>query len=77
MRLDIYRRPERNGQFSYLAVPEGRPIPEEANNTEWEYAAQGLDMMEPDAESELAIEGLEGQIDTKGYAITSVRHLRE
>src|SRR5690606_13038469 len=36
MRLDIYRRPEPEGRFSYLAVPEGKPIPQEAINTDWE-----------------------------------------
>ena len=35
MRLDIYRRPDTDGSFSYLAVPESRNIPEEATNTDW------------------------------------------
>ncbi|MEG0885806.1 MAG: DUF6139 family protein, partial [Janthinobacterium sp.] len=29
MRVDIYRRAEHDGIFSYLAVPEGKLIPEE------------------------------------------------
>jgi len=33
MRVDIYRRAEHDGIFSYLAVPEGKIIPEEVTNT--------------------------------------------
>lgn len=73
MRVDIYRRPESGHRYSYLAVPEGRLIPEEATNVDWESEARGL---EGGAQSEqmgkYAIAGLEQQITEKGYAITSV-----
>lgn len=73
MRVDIYRRAESGHLFSYLAVPEGRVIPEEATNTDWETEARGL---EGGAQAEqlgkYAIAGLEQQISEKGYAITSV-----
>ncbi|WP_114968482.1 DUF6139 family protein [Rhodoferax ferrireducens] len=72
MRLDIYRRAERGGLFSYLAVPEGRPIPQEAINTDWETEARGIDFN--DDENELprfSIEKPIQQISDKGYAITS------
>ena len=73
MRLDIYRRAESGRRYSYLAVPEGRVIPEEATNTDWESEARGL---EGGAQAEqldkYAIAGLEQQITEKGYAITSV-----
>jgi hypothetical protein len=74
MRVDIYRRAESGHRYSYLAVPEGRVIPEEATNTDWETEARGL---EGGAKAEhmdkYAIAGLEQQISEKGYAITSVR----
>ena len=74
MRVDIYRRSESGHRYSYLAVPEGRVIPEEATNTDWETEARGL---EGGARAEqldkYAIARLEQQINEKGYAITSVR----
>lgn len=72
MRLDIYRRAERGNLFSYLAVPEGKPIPQEAINTDWETEARGL--VFNDADNELprfSIEKPIEQITEKGYAITS------
>ena len=44
MRLDIYRRAEHDGKFSYLAVPETRNIPEEATNTDWEVEARAVEV---------------------------------
>lgn len=76
MRLDLYRRPEAKGKYSYLAVLEGKPIPEEANNTDWEIAERGLDVSdEDDAMPDYAIEQPFQQIGSKGYAITSLRNL--
>ena len=75
MRVDIYRRAESGHLYSYLAVPEGRLIPEEATNTDWESEARGL---EGGAQAEqlgkYAIARLEQQITEKGYAITGVLH---
>lgn len=47
MRVDIYRRAEHDGIFSYLAVPEGKLIPEEVTNTDWQrkYAPAKWPMM--------------------------------
>lgn len=76
MRLDIYQRPETKGQFSFLAVPEGRTIPEEVISTDWQCAERGLEM--PEEENllpQFAIDDPLEQISSKGYAITSVRHL--
>ena len=76
MRLDLYRRPEAGGKYSYLAVLEGKPIPEEATNTDWQILAQGLDVSdEEDAMPDYAIEQPFQQIGSKGYAITSLRLL--
>lgn len=73
MRVDIYRRAEPGHLFSYLAVPEGRLIPEEATNTDWQSEARGL---EGGADAEqldrYALAGVEQQILEKGYAITAV-----
>ena len=76
MRLDLYRRPEAGGKYSYLAVLEGKPIPDEATNTDWQILAQGLDVSdEEDAMPDYAIEQPFQQIGSKGYAITSLRLL--
>lgn len=73
MRLDIYRRPEPEGRFSHLAVPEGKPIPQEAINTDWESEARGLEMDETLAHwDDLGIPEPGRQLQEKGYAITSV-----
>src|SRR3569832_2953814 len=48
MRLDIYKRPENGGHYSYLAVPEGKMIPEEAMNVDRETAERSIDFNEDD-----------------------------
>lgn len=73
MKVDVYKRPDRDGAFSYLAVPEGRPIPEEATAIDWETAEHNVDL---DDDNE-PVEGLPAsdalrQINAKGYAISSV-----
>ncbi|MDN4054965.1 DUF6139 family protein [Massilia sp. YIM B02763] len=75
MRLDIYRRAETDGKFSYLAVPETRDIPEEATNTDWEVEARAVEVAD-DAEriEDYDIDNLNGQLSEKGYAVTSVLH---
>lgn len=76
MRLDLYRRPETDGKYSYLAVLEGKPIPEEAINTDWQLMVQGVDVSdEQDDMPDYAIERPFQQIGSKGYAITSVKRL--
>lgn len=76
MRVDIYRRPENGGRFSYLAVPEGNLIPDEAINIDWEAAEHGIDL-DDDVERlpQFAIDSPLEQISAKGYAITSVTTL--
>ncbi|HJV79820.1 DUF6139 family protein [Noviherbaspirillum sp.] len=75
MKVDVYKRPDRGGRFSYLAVPEGRPIPEEATNTDWETAEHNIDL----DENNEPVHGLSAddalqQISAKGYAISSVNN---
>jgi hypothetical protein len=73
MRLDIYRRAEHDGKFSYLAVPEARNIPEEATNTDWLVEARAVEF-DDNAErlEDYSIDHVSEQIAEKGYAVTSV-----
>lgn len=76
MRLDIYKRPENDGKYSYLAVPEGKEIPQEATNVDWETAQRSIDFDESDGRlSDFSIDDPLQQINSKGYAITSVKNL--
>jgi hypothetical protein len=72
MKVDVYKRPEQQGLYSYLAVPEGRPIPNEATNTDWETAEHNIDL-DPDNEPVLGLSADDAmeQISSKGYAISS------
>lgn len=76
MRVDIYRRPEPQGRFSYLAVPEGRLIPEEATNTDWQADLRGMEVGEhAELLEDYGMPEAVPQIREKGYAITSVKAL--
>ncbi|MES2889427.1 MAG: DUF6139 family protein [Pseudomonadota bacterium] len=75
MRADLYRRVETNNEVSFLAVPEGQAIPEEATNLDWQKHAQSVPLgSEADVLSTYGIEGLTEQVREKGYAITGVQH---
>jgi hypothetical protein len=75
MKVDVYKRPDPEGMYSYLAVPEGRPIPEEATNIDWETAENNIDL-DPDNQplANLSADDALRQIDLKGYAISSVHN---
>jgi hypothetical protein len=76
MRLDIYKRAENGGRYSYLAVPEGKEIPQEAANVDWESAERSVDFNERDDKlPDFSIDDPLQQINMKGYAITSVKNL--
>ena len=76
MKLDIYKRAETGGHFSYLAVPEGEVIPNEVTNIDWEDAERGVEFNEREhSMPAYSIEHPVEQITTKGYAITSVRDI--
>lgn len=78
MRVDIYRRAETDGKFSHLAVPEGKPIPQEAINTDWETEASAFEMDEASERwEEFGIEQPARQIREKGYAITSLNEMTD
>lgn len=73
MRVDIYRRPEHGGKFSYLAVPETRNIPGEATNTDWQLEAIAVEVPDDaDQLSDYDIDHLNQQIAEKGYAVTAL-----
>lgn len=73
MRLDIYRRAEHDGKFSYLAVPETRNIPEEATNTDWQVEARAVEVEDnADHLEDYEIDRVSEQIAEKGYAVTSL-----
>jgi hypothetical protein len=73
MRLDIYRRAEHGGKYSYLAVPESRNIPDEAINTDWEVEARAVEVDDQAQQlPDYDIEHLTEQITEKGYAVTAV-----
>jgi hypothetical protein len=76
MRVDIYRRQEPQQHFSYLAVPEGKVIPEEATSTDWQPEAQSVEMDEDkDALPQYHIAQPVEQITAKGYAITGLKDI--
>jgi hypothetical protein len=73
MRLDIYRRAEADGSFSFLAVPENNIIPNEAINTDWELERRAIYVDdEIDRLGDYAIDHLGEQIAEKGYAMTAL-----
>lgn len=75
MQFDIYRRPEPEHKLSFMAVPTGLPIPQEAINVDWALEARAVEMDETAGSfAEYAIEGPAAQIREKGYAITRVTH---
>lgn len=75
MRVDIYRRPEPEHKLSYLVVPEGKVIPEEATNVDWVSEQRGASLDESEAAwPDLGIDEPQSQLSEKGYAITSVQH---
>lgn len=72
MRLNIFRRAEQDGSYSYLAIPEGRTIPAEAVSSDWQADSWGIDVSEEtDYLEEFSIAQPAQQIMSKGYAITS------
>lgn len=78
MRVDIYRRPEADGKFSHLVVPEGKPIPQEATNTDWESELRGQELDEGAARwDDYGITKPGDQLAQKGYAITSLDRMTD
>lgn len=75
MKVDIYRRAEAGNKLSYLIVPAGQPIPEEAVNYDWQARQQAVHVDESQEHLHpYEIDNPRAQIEEKGYAITSVYH---
>jgi hypothetical protein len=75
MQVDIYRRPEAGNKVSYLLVPSGKVIPEEATNVDWALRKQGVHIDESKQHLDsYEIDKPGDQIAEKGYAITGVTH---
>ncbi|GAA4020630.1 DUF6139 family protein [Actimicrobium antarcticum] len=72
MRIDLFQRTESEGHFSYLAVPEGKVIPDEVVNSEWLDVARGMELGDQQARTAYGIDAAEEQINAKGYAITGL-----
>ena len=72
MHIDIFRRLEHAGNFSYLAVPAGQTIPNEVTNVDWEVDVRGVWLDDDDGELEaFSIKQPNDQISGKGYAISN------
>ncbi|MEJ7929984.1 DUF6139 family protein [Ramlibacter sp. AN1015] len=75
MKLDVYRRPEPEHKLSYLIVPAGKEIPQEATSTEWVAHARDVEIDESAASlTEYGIDEPARQLREKRYAITSLDH---
>ncbi|MBA2676200.1 DUF6139 family protein [Ramlibacter sp.] len=75
MEVDIYRRAEAGDKFSYLIVPQGKPIPEEATNTDWALRQQAVHIDETAEHLHpYEVDRPREQIQEKGYAITGVNN---
>jgi len=76
MKVDLYKRPDGHSNHSYLAVPSGKPIPEEATNTDWETELQNEEL-DANGYELLGVtsEQMQQQITDKGYAISSVQRI--
>lgn len=74
MKVDIYKRMESQNLISYLAVPQGKPLPQEVTNTEWQADELNIDLEEDTGPLfNLALDDALAQIGEKGYAITHLK----
>jgi hypothetical protein len=71
MEVDIYRREEAGNKFSYLIVPHGQWIPDEATNVDWQLRQRGVHVGDAaEYVHPYEVEHPREQIEEKGYAIT-------
>ncbi|AKN66131.1 MULTISPECIES: DUF6139 family protein [Herbaspirillum] len=75
MKVDVYKRPDGAGLFSYLVIPHEKMLPDEVTNTDWQIHEQNVDF-ERDGKRHFTLQAEDAfmQIGEKGYAIT---HLAE
>lgn len=74
MKVDIYKRMESPNLTSYLAVPQGKPLPQEVTNTDWQADERNIDLEEDTGPLfDLELDDAMAQISEKGYAITHLK----
>lgn len=73
MIVDIYKKSEPKGMYSYLAVPNGKEIPQEVINTDWLNDNKNVEL-DNDLGEVFHIKKMESQIEEKGYAISNNRN---
>ncbi|MDY7579057.1 DUF6139 family protein [Herbaspirillum sp. RTI4] len=74
MRVDIYKRAESGNLYSYLAVPEEKPLPQEVTSTDWVPVEKKVDITDAKRPKyTLSPADLIIQIQQKGYAITRLQ----
>ena len=72
MRVDIFRRKEKDESFSYLIVPEGRLIPAVAARVDWIINARGVELnLDQELWDEFSIDYPAKQIQANGYAVSA------
>jgi len=71
MKVDVYKRPDGEGLFSYLLIPHAKPLPGEVTNTDWQMHERDVDF-ERDGSRHFTLQPEDAfvQIGEKGYAIT-------
>lgn len=75
MKVDVYKRPDSDGLFSYLVIPHEKALPDEVTNTDWQMHEHDVNF-ERDGKRHFTLQAEDAykQISEKGYAIT---HLNE
>ena len=72
MRVDIFRRKEKDDSFSYLIVPEGRLIPAVAARVDWIINTRGVELnLDQELWDEFSIDYPAKQIQANGYAVSA------
>ncbi|NUU01732.1 hypothetical protein HNO84_08980 [Herbaspirillum robiniae] len=73
MKVDVYKRPDSDGLFSYLVIPHEKPLPQEVTNTDWQMHEQDVNF-ERDGKRHFTLQAEDAykQIGEKGYAITHI-----
>lgn len=71
MKVDVYKRPDSDGLFSYLLVPHEKPLPQEVANTDWLVHETDVNV-ERDGKPHFTLHAEDAfmQMGEKGYAIT-------
>jgi hypothetical protein len=71
MKIDVFRTIQTDDDYTYLAIPHGKNIPEDAANKNWILSSENIYISQDDD----SIEGLDAydvleQIRKQGYAVS-------